>query len=178
MWKWIKACFKERPKASSEGSLLTVGFSVLVLAWVMLWTQRPQVSPPLPGQPTSQIVAGPPSPSQLVPAPDFPLSSVQFAKGSSTPTNIEPLTNSLSGKVKTGDTLLLIGSADCAPIKKPLDNYIVASNRASEVLKALKKEHQGLEIQTIVLPQYSDCKETPSLRAVFPYLIRSKSTER
>ena len=113
-----------------------------------------------------------------MPAPDFPLSSVEFAKGSGTVTDIRELKTNLSGKVETGDMLLLIGSADCAPIKKPLDNYIVASNRASEVLKALKKEHQGLEIQTIVLPQYSDCKETPSLRAVFPYLIRSKSTER
>ena len=179
LWKRIKAFFKGRPEASSEGSLLTVGFSVLVLAWAMLLVaERPQVSPLRPSHYTSQIVAGPPSPSQLVPAPDFPLSSVEFAKGSGTVTDIRELKTNLSGKVETGDMLLLIGSADCAPIKKPLDNYIVASNRASEVLKALKKEHQGLEIQTIVLPQYSDCKETPSLRAVFPYLIRSKSTER
>src|SRR5207245_5966469 len=103
----------------------------------------------LSGQSTCVIVAATPSPSQVVPAPDFHVSSVRFAKGSSTPTNIEPLTNSLSGKVKTGDTVLLIGSADCTRSRTP-GNTTLASNRASNVRKLLDPAHRGLEVQTIV----------------------------
>ena len=164
LWTRIKACFKGRPIASSEGSLLTVGFSVLVLAWAMLLVaERPQVSPPCLSHCTSQIVAEPRLPA------------LKFRRGDWGKPDFNGLEKAL--KPETGDTLLLIGSADCTPSRTP-GNTTLASNRASTVRERLKHEHSDLEFQTIVLPQYDDCKETPSLRAVFPYLIRSKSTER
>lgn len=105
----------------------------------------------------------------LLPAPGF------APKNWHDPNKVEDLKKVLFEKAEKGDMLLLLGSADCTPIKKDreeLNNTKLALNRASRVRDLLQAAGFGLEMPSEVLPQYAGCEANPSIRAVFPFLLR------
>lgn len=167
-------------KAGNKESFLTLGFSLLVLTWTLLLViHRPDVqAPPCQSDSPNKISA-----SFVGPATQFDPSSAEPVDPRKLNVLIERLAKESTGR---GDMLLLIGSADCTPIRdpqqRPYSNQKLASDRAEEVEKLLRSGRfgnlSGLEIATEVLPQYAGCKGTQDLRAVYPFLIRSKNAPR
>jgi flagellar basal body-associated protein FliL len=85
-------------------------------------------------------------------------------------------------KTRAGDILLLLGSADCRPTKSKArgglwnNNEELADARANWVKKGLngQLELSGVRVEARPLPQHSGCRETPDVRAVYPFLIQAK----
>lgn len=80
-----------------------------------------------------------------------------------------------------GDILLLLGSADCTPMRNG-GNKKLAEDRAESVAKGLRTSDltkaRDVMIDTYVLPQYTGCHADQNMRAVYPLLIRSTTTVR
>lgn len=175
-WNSIKA-FLARSKASSEESLLTIGFSVLTLAWAILFVAHQPAAYPQAESPRQQSKVSEPV---LLPAPEF--EERKWVK----PTGVPALLDALGKpEAKQGGMLLLLGSADCTRWKSPqdrLDNQTLALKRADEVSGFLQDagfgKSGGLQILTKALPQYAGCKGKADLRAVYPFLIRTDNVGR
>ncbi|HEY6349672.1 MAG TPA: hypothetical protein VI636_09705 [Candidatus Angelobacter sp.] len=150
--------------------------SIVILLFVMVWNPQP-VPPAAPCCCCSNPPSPPtPSPNQktskllLLPVPEF------TPKNWTNPTNMQKLQKALSQKAEKGDLLLLIGSADCTPIrnnKEKLDNTQLALNRATKVRDLLQAAGFSLEMPPQVLPQYVNCREKSETRAVYPLLLHS-----
>jgi flagellar basal body-associated protein FliL len=163
------------PKAPTELPLLTLGFSLLVLVWALV----------LVAHRTDTITSQPDSSSYVSERP--PLPAVTF-KSESDPMvpdmdTLDELKRQIGDqKPEEGDMLLLIGSADCARIRSskelPSTNGQLAKRRAERVQHSLEDAglgtKNGLSIKANYLPQYDSCMPTSELRAVFPFLFRSR----
>jgi len=178
-WLW-RTLTKAHSKTTNKDSLLTLGFSLLVLTWtILLVAHRPEVYPPPFSDSNSKGI----SESLLDPAPKFDTGSWEPVDLS----EIEQLKKKLPVKgTGKGDILLLIASADCTAIKgrdhSPRNNMELAefrANRLREILQSAGFGEKGdLEIRTELLPQYGGCKGMKDLRAVFPFLITLTNTKR
>jgi hypothetical protein len=140
----------------SAVALANLFLFTLAVACLLLLAQRPEVHPPASLPSIGKLLA--------LPVPKFARRSWD------NPSEIDPLKKQLSENAKNGDLLLLIGSADCVPSRKPIDNYTLAFNRASEVSNRLQNVVGVPDIR--VLPQYDHCQGNADLRAVYPFLIR------
>jgi flagellar motor protein MotB len=78
-------------------------------------------------------------------------------------------------KTKEGDTILLLGSADCT--RYSAGNWKLAQDRADKIKKALEgeAEERKVDVEARALKQHDACKPSDQLRAVFPILIRPES---
>jgi hypothetical protein len=89
------------------------------------------------------------------------------------------MSNATSTGMKSGDILLLLGSADCRAVKKGgrwSNNEALAAARADSAKHGLdgKPELSGVRVQAKPLPQHIGCRPSPDVRAVYPFLIQSK----
>jgi hypothetical protein len=149
---------------------LTVGVSVLLLAWVLLLLEGPscvQSSSPHSPAPTASIG----NVSSLTTVQTFTKgkSEIPDEKHSEILERTNTLDDELRARAKPGDMVLVLGSADCIPDKD--GNTTLATDRASAVAKRLKGVVPGVEVQTLPLRQHDSCKETGELRAAYPFLI-------
>jgi len=89
------------------------------------------------------------------------------------------ISNASSMGMKSGDILLLLGSADCRAVKKGgrwPNNEALAAARANSAMQGLdsRPELSGVRVQAKPLPQHIGCAPSPDVRAVYPFLIQSK----
>jgi hypothetical protein len=161
-------------------SLLVDGISLFVLASVLVYLAHAASVPRLPQS------SPPPEHVHPVGVAVFPLTSVTgFMPGreeSSDPNAVQPLVKDLyEYKVQGTDILLLLGSADCTPIKprRGISDEILAKSRANWVAGRLNQSPGFAEITVPqiaapLLPQHSSCTGTKNLRAVHAFLIQPK----
>jgi hypothetical protein len=181
------------PKSADnkESSPLATLFSLVVLSWaVVLVLYRPEpTKEPTKETPTHSAsprpVSNPYPVRQLGPVPIFPKSlPASLSDNSPEPEEIGPLRQALQdANPKSGDVLLLLGSADCTPFrgnekreKNTKDaNSELAERRAKTVGNRQEPtaEKLGVVIRSKALQQHSSCKEAPDLRGVYSFLIRS-----
>ena len=159
-------------KSSTGNLFLTVGFSILVLTWIIVLVSYQ----PVPVG-TNGPAPTPTPPSNTPTAHTFSLANQSlprptFAPGHSDhPEHFEDLQKALSDQAKEGDLLLLLGSTDCTSRKK--GNEGLALERANTVEERLKSEMNGKHVSIAMgnLPYHTACKESPESRAVIPFLV-------
>lgn len=196
-WEFIKRCFCSKSEGSGAETLLSVGFSVLLVAFVMGivpvdGTKKDGSCPTCPtcGERTApQFKAGvvldlaKKSTAESESKATLPLlRPVHFAPMNSKAPEIKDSqeVENLKGALRKvpfqeGDMLVLLGSADCTPMKKQAgrDNKALALQRATKVKDLI--QDLGLNTWTIALDQHDGCKGQPDIREVFPYLIRAEA---
>lgn len=102
-----------------------------------------------------------------------------FGEGKSSPASkVDELKGEVLAGFKTGDKLLLLGSADCTRYSKGNDQ--LAQDRSNEIKSQLKQLIPSLKDDDFVvasnsLPEYVTCQKTDNMRAVFPFLIHTES---
>jgi hypothetical protein len=81
--------------------------------------------------------------------------------------------------IKPSDVLLLIGSADCTPIRhtRKSTNKDLAEMRASWLREQLDPLSLKANARVVPIEQHEDCGASPGLRAVFPVLIRATAPD-
>lgn len=151
-------------------------FSVAILLWaVMVVCYRVSAPPKVtdtnpPVQKTSiQVTAIP-----LPPIKDFSAYSDDVPQPGKT---IAGLASSAEGQgARTGDLLILLGSADCQAIHAPGDSNEKLAGRRANAVRDLLLPRNLMPQESILaksLEQYNKCKESGDLRAVFPILIHT-----
>jgi len=164
---------EQRPKTESPLSIL---FSLAVLIWLVLFVcYRPATK-----QVETKQVAVKTSYHKLDPISGFTAGFTTFPSGSPSLSDRMGLLLEEVKKLqpKPGDTLLLLGSADCTAVQKPhlTSNQALAKERAQIVADAFPPGEivDGVEINPESLTQHENCKNSADLRAVFPILIQSQ----
>jgi hypothetical protein len=157
--------------------LPVMGFSLLVLLFVLVYLGYRQ-QPEQKGSCPICIAPGPPptpamSKLQIDPIDHTPLFEPglhEHFRGSA-----EQLKQILEN-THEGDTLLLLGSADCTSYTG--ENAKLAQERANTIKKALESDadKRKVDIEARALKQHDSCKAADQLRAVFPVLIRPVSS--
>lgn len=146
-----------------EQSPLLVSFSLLLMVLTLAFV-APRVSAPAPTPPPSYEVR--------------PLGEVGgFHSGHQAPTDLTTLNHLKSDdalrQAGTGDILLLVGPADCTPMKS--GNQELARNRAEWVLKNLRDSDSqipaNVKIESYAPTQHDKCEATKDVRAVYPYPV-------
>ena len=93
--------------------------------------------------------------------------------------NQEPAIASLASSAtaqgaRSGDVLILLGSADCRAIHAPGDSNEMLAKRRADAVRNLLLPRNLLDpesIRTQSLLQHEKCRQSGDLRAVFPVLI-------
>jgi len=117
----------------------------------------------------------------LHPVPGFAFGSAdKLMSGKSLPAVAQEIVKEAKEKgAQPDDMLVLLGSADCAAVRKPgeLSNQALASKRATgmaalvDSLKQFSPDH----VKADSLQQGDRCTKSADLRAVFPLLIRQEN---
>ena len=165
-----------RGEKKKVDSLPVMGFSLLVLLFVLVYLGYRQ-QPEQKGSCPICIPPGPPptpaiSKLQIDPIEHTPLFDPglhEHFRGS------EEQLKQILKNTREGDTLLLLGSADCTSYTG--ENAKLAQDRANTIKKALESDaNRGkVDIEARALKQHDSCKAADQLRAVFPVLIRPVS---
>jgi hypothetical protein len=165
-----------RGEKKKVDSLPVMGFSLLVLLFVLVYLGYRQ-QPEQKGSCPICIPPGPPptpAMSKLLidPIDHTPLFDPglhEHFRGS------EEQLKQILENTREGDTLLLLGSADCTSYTG--ENAKLAQDRANTIKKALESDaNKGkVDIEARALKQHDSCKAADQLRAVFPVLIRPVS---
>lgn len=188
----IYAPEEEREEKNRQGllsiSLLVYGFSAVLLALVpALLFNSEAVHPEKKDCPQCPVTSAMPAGQISV----FPLSGINKLGdgGKATDSKINPtrIQNLVKEAVdlhgaRAGDILLLLGSADCIPTTLGglwKNNEELEKARANWVKNALEgqPELSGLSRQTSTLPEYSGCRKSPDVRAVYPFLIHARQNQ-
>ncbi len=157
-------------------SSLVIGFSLLVLVFVLALVGYRQQLEPKENCPVCVSAGSPSAPATskleidtLETTPLFDPGPRDHFRGSD-----EQLKQILE-KTKEGDTILLLGSADCT--RYSAGNWKLAQDRADKIKKALEgeAEERKVDVEARALKQHDACKPSDQLRAVFPILIRPES---
>ena len=156
-------------------SLPVMGFSLLVLLFVLVYLGYRQ--PEQKGNCPICVTPGPPptpamSKLQIDPIDHTPLFDPgphERFRGS------EEQLKQILENTHEGDTLLLLGSADCTSYTG--GNAKLAQERANVIKRALESDadKRKVDIEARALKQHDACKAAAQLRAVFPVLIRPVS---
>ena len=181
----IKGWLSGHPEPPKKESLPTLGMSPLILAWsLILLSKQPDLHTPEANFPCAHcpdVHCPVVSISPTAIGEPIALPVPKFALGDpNNPSGIEDLRHELSERVKEGDSLLLMGSADCTRSRR-LGNRELAFKRASGVGERLKKAGESMHIEVLpegVLPSYDGCKPNQNFRAVFPFLIPLKRDDK
>jgi hypothetical protein len=178
--KWGKgddrADVSVRGERKKVDSFPVMGFSLLVLVFVLVflgYRQGPEEKANCP-----VCVAGGPSPvaagsklqiEALSHTPLFDPGPHDHFRGS------DEQVNQILENTREGDTLLLLGSADCTSYSG--GNAKLAQDRADRIKRALQgdADKRKVDIEARALKQHDACKAADQLRAVFPVLIRPES---
>ena len=166
-----------RGEKKKVDSLPVMGFSLLVLLFVLVYLgyrQQPQqkesclvcVAPgPPPTAATSKLQI-----DLIDRTPLFDPGPQEHFRGS------EEQLKQILENTHEGDTLLLLGSADCTSYTG--GNAKLAEERANVIKKALESDadKRKVDIEARALKQHDGCKAAAQLRAVFPVLIRPVSS--
>jgi hypothetical protein len=165
-----------RGEKKKVDSLPVMGFSLLVLLFVLVYLGYRQ-QPEQKGSCPICVTPGPPptpamSKLQIDPIDQTPLFDPglhEHFRGS------EEQLKQILKNTREGDTLLLLGSADCTSYTG--ENAKLAQDRANTIKKALESDaNRGkVDIEARALKQHDSCKAADQLRAVFPVLIRPVS---
>ncbi|HWW97534.1 MAG TPA: hypothetical protein VNY74_07545 [Edaphobacter sp.] len=165
-----------RGEKKKVDSLPVMGFSLLVLLFVLVYLGYRQ-QPEQKGSCPICVTPGPPptpamSKLQIDPIDQTPLFDPglhEHFRGS------EEQLKQILKNTREGDTLLLLGSADCTSYTG--ENAKLAQDRANTIKKALESDaNKGkVDIEARALKQHDSCKAADQLRAVFPVLIRPVS---
>ena len=165
-----------RGEKKQVDSLPVMGFSLLVLLFVLVflgYRQGPEEKANCP-----VCVAGGPPPAPAT-------SKLQIEALSHTPLfdpgphdhfrDSDEQVKQILENTREGDTLLLLGSADCTSYSG--GNAKLAQDRADRIKRALQgdADKRKVDIEARALKQHDACKAADQLRAVFPVLIRPES---
>jgi hypothetical protein len=171
-----RADISARGEKKKVDSFPVMGFSLLVLLFVLVflgYRQKPEEKANCP-----VCVAGGPSPAPatrrlqieaLNHTPLFDPGPREHFRGS------DEQLNQILEDTREGDTLLLLGSADCTSYSG--GNAKLAQDRADRIKRALQgdADKRKVDIEARALKQHDACKAADQLRAVFPVLIRPES---
>jgi hypothetical protein len=164
-----------RGEKKKVDSLPVMGFSLLVLLFVLVYLGYRQ-QPEQKGSCPICVTPGPPptpaiSKLQIDPIEHTPL----FDPGHEHFRGSEEQLKQILKNTHEGDTLLLLGSADCTSYTE--GNAKLAQERADTIKKALESDadKRKVDIEARALKQHDSCKAADQLRAVFPVLIRPVS---
>jgi hypothetical protein len=168
---------------------LSVSFSVFLLIWVLVLvayqpsesTGKCPAAVPCKQPPASATSKFEVKPLNTIPLFDPGISDRYFFPGSDNHKGLQgksalPQLEAVFSGTQEGDTLLLLGSADCTSFQKG-GNAGLAQGRATTIMKELQAnaEKRGVDIEPTALKQHSACKDTQEMRAVFPVLIHPAS---
>lgn len=161
-------------------SPLNIIFSVAVLLWAMLVVcYRAEPKPASPNPPTKQTTDY----KMLNPITGF-IPGMTELPGSKTALTdrMQALIKEAADKgARPGDTLLLLGSADCTAIRKrhQMTNKQLAQARADVAAKALSDNatFAAESVKADSLHQNDGCAASADLRSVVPILLEQQSTE-
>lgn len=169
---------EERTRRGLEAAaLLVYGLSAILVALVpaMVFSGEDTGKKPCPDCAQAAVMA----PGELKVSKLNPITNLGDGDDIVNSARIQALiTNATSLDMKSGDILLLLGSADCRAVKKGgrwPNNEALAAARADSARQGLdgKPELSGVRVQAKPLPQHIGCQPSPDVRAVYPFLIQS-----